>query len=481
MRFAVIFLLLVSQPLAAQEADTARVETPRYELRGAWITTAFGIDFPKTLDPDKQKADLDSIFKSLKAKKFNAVFFQVRVRADVMYNSQFEPYHEYAAGKGKLPIYDITQYAIDLARKHGLEFHAWFNTLILRGKDAAEKAKTKPSLWQTHPDWIDSRTHSKPKLANVFLNPSKPEVRNYLIALIADFARRYDTDGIQLCDYLRYPEPRDFTEAFADADEFKKFNPKKLPLADWRRENINDLVARLRDTLSLIKPYLKFGVTPMGIYRKVDAEPATESVVEVYQDSRAWTERKTVDYVAPQIYFHIGGTTASEKKQKRFNPPFDKLVADWAQHKNERHLYVGIGTYKPAVKKEWKAQLDLCRKNGAEGFIFYPYSSIADIPEFFSANALVPPMPWKPNPKPMIPTNISLKKNNGTFRLSWSKPAGARWVNIYRRSESMLVPWIQNVFAESFALNADNGDEFYLTAVDRTGNESAFSGVITVQ
>jgi uncharacterized lipoprotein YddW (UPF0748 family) len=290
MRFAVIFLLLVSQPLAAQEADTARVETPRYELRGAWITTAFGIDFPKTLDPDKQKADLDSIFKSLKAKKFNAVFFQVRVRADVMYNSQFEPYHEYAAGKGKLPIYDITQYAIDLARKHGLEFHAWFNTLILRGKDAAEKAKTKPSLWQTHPDWIDPRTHSKPKLANAFLNPSKPEVRNYLIALIADFARRYDTDGIQLCDYLRYPEPRDFTDAFADADEFKKFNPKKLPLADWRRENINDLVARLRDTLSLIKPYLKFGVTPMGIYRKVDAEPATESVVEVYQDSRAWTE-----------------------------------------------------------------------------------------------------------------------------------------------------------------------------------------------
>lgn len=453
---------------------------PRYELRGAWITTAFGIDFPKTTDPEQQKADLEAIFKDLKAKKFNAVFFQVRVRADLLYPSTIEPYHEYIAGKGKSPNYDVTQYAIDLARKYGLEFHAWFNTMILRGKELSEQIEQNPSLWKTHPDWIDPRAQRNPKLKDAYLNPAKPEVRTYLATLIADFARRYDIDGIQLDDYLRYPDKSTFSEDFPDDDLFQKFNPNQLSKDEWRRENINLIVKAIHDSLHAIKPFVKFGVTPIGVYRKVDEEPVMESVVEVYQDSREWTRRKYCDYLAPQLYFHIGTTTEEERKAKRFNPDFEKLLGDWAVNKNFRHLYVGIGTYKPAIKQEWKKQVELCRKFGVEGFIFYPYNSIADLSDMFSDYALIPPMKWKSSVSPSPPEVQGVTWRYGKVELKWKKNKDTRWVNIYQPSYSILVPIHQNVFEESAVVEAKSGDQFYLTAIDRYGNESKFSEPIIV-
>lgn len=478
--FQSVWLKAVFFLIAIESLSVSLWAQPRYELRGVWIATAFGIDFPKTINPEQQKADLDTIFRDLKSKKFNAVFFQVRVRADVLYPSSVEPYHEYIAGKGKSPNYDVTKYAIDLAHQHGLEFHAWFNTMILRGKESSEQAEQNPSLWKTHPDWIDPRAQKNPRLKDVYLNPSKPEVRAYLASLIADFARRYDIDGIQLDDYLRYPDKTAFSEDFPDDEEYKRHNPNQLSKDEWRRENINLFVKMIHDSLHAIKPYVKFGVTPIGVYRKVDKEPAMESVVEVYQDSREWTKRKYCDYLAPQVYFHIGATTNEERKAKKFNPDFEKLVGDWATNKNFRHLYIGIGTYKPAVKQEWKKQVEMCRKFGAEGFIFYPYNSIADITDLFSDYALIPPMKWKSTTIPIPPEGQSVAWRYGKVELKWKKPKGIRWVNIYKPSYSILVPIRQNMFEETAWVEAKSGDQFYLTAIDAYGNESNFSQPIVV-
>jgi hypothetical protein len=150
------------------------------------------------------------------------------------------------------------------------------------------------------------------------------------------------------------------------------------------------------------------------------------------------------------------------------------LVEDWALNKNARHLYIGIGTYKPAVKAEWKKQLALCRKYGAEGFIFYPYNSIADI-EPFGTYALVPPMNWKTRNPPPAPEPESAVWKFGKAELFWKKPKDARWVNVYQQSVSMLTPVRQNVFENSVSLEAQSGEKFFLTAIDRFGNESQFS------
>lgn len=455
----------------AQDSSRAAPE-PRYELRGAWIATGFGIDFPKTTDPEQQKRHLDSIFQDLKSRKFNAVFFQVRIRADVVFETDLEPYHEYLTGVyGKAPDYDIAQYALELARKYGLEFHAWFNTMILRGKNATKKSVGIPSLWERHPEWIDARAARNPDEPTAYLNPANPHAQAHLIKLITDFARRYDIDGIQLDDYLRYP-----TTAFPDTAEFLRYNPRKLALDEWRRSVITQFVETLHDSLMRLKPYLKFGVTPIGVYRRLDNEPAMESYA-LYQDSREWTRRKACDYLAPQLYFHIGKTTEEEARAKQFNPDFAKLLQDWCANKNFRHLYVGLGVYKPSVKKEWREQLALARQLGAEGVIFYPYSATAGI-EAFKDYALIPPMMWKKNAPPDAPQCIHVARQNGKVQLSWQAQPEARWYNLYEKQGDTLKLIRQNLFAPSVEINVASGRQLFLTTIDRFGNESVPSAPI---
>jgi len=469
----VAWLFLISILCAVHvSAQPSGVSAPKYELRGVWIATAFGIDFPKTTDAERQKAHLDSIFKDLHARKFNAVFFQVRVRADVLFETSLEPYHEYLSGVfGKRPEYDVVQYALDLSRKYGLEFHAWFNTMILRGRNSTKKSVGVPSLWERHPEWIDKTAVKNPDQETAFLNPASKPVQNHLIALIVDFATRYDVDGIQLDDYLRYPQ-----KEFDDDAEFRNQNPNRLPLADWRRETITTFVGKLHDTLLAIKPCLKFGVTPIGVYRRIDATPVLESYSDVYQDSRAWTKRKLCDYLAPQLYYHIGATTPSDAALKQFNPPFEKLVEEWCKNKHFRHLYVGIGVYKPAIKSEWKAQVEIARKFGAEGVVFYPYSASAGIS--FEQRAMIPPMTWKRAQPPLPPENIAIERRGDSLTLSWTPRSDVRWVNVYRKNATSSALHLQHIAASSVVVEAASSGEFFLTAIDRCGNESKASPTI---
>lgn len=460
-------------PLWAQDS-TCILTLPPAELRGVWIATAFGIDFPKSTRPEEQQRQLDSIFRDLKARKFNAVFFQVRIRADVAFESALEPYHEYFTGVyGKAPSYDVVQYAIDLARQYGLEFHAWFNTMILRGKNATKKSVGVPSLWERHPEWIDARAHRNPDEPTAFLNPAKPEVQAHLRQLILDFARRYDIDGIQLDDYLRYPTPD-----FPDSAEYVRYNPKRLALPEWRREVINRFVETLYDSLMQLKPYLKFGVTPVGVYRRLDSEPVMEGYAH-YQDAREWTHRKACDYLAPQLYFHIGRTTEEEARARQFNPDFAALVEDWGKHKHFRHLYVGIGLYKPTVKKEWQAQLKLARQAGAEGIIFYPYSATAGI-EPFEEFARLPQMHWKSQTVPSAPSLISVERQDSLVTLSWSKQPAARWYNLYAMQNGRLRLLQQHLASSRTTLVAPSGQCIFLTTIDRFGIESTLSEPIVV-
>ncbi|NTW50509.1 MAG: family 10 glycosylhydrolase, partial [Chlorobiales bacterium] len=398
----------------------------------------------------------------------NAVFFQVRIRGDVLFYSRHEPFSDILTGTlGQVPAYDPVAYAISLARENGLEFHAWFNTMILRGKNDTPESIGVPHLWQSHPDWIDRRAQADPGQKTAYLNPGLPEVHAHLIQLITDFARRYDVDGIQLDDYLRYP-----TKDFPDQEEYARYNPGKLSLENWRRENINRLVSVLHDSLMTIKPYLRFGVTPIGVYKRVDREPAMESYSDVYQDSREWMRRKKCDYLAPQVYFHTGPTSVEDRKDQKYNPPFENLVRDWGKNKFQRHIYVGIGTYKPAVKAEWGNQVELAREAGAEGVIFYPYNSVKDIPRLFDDYAKTPFMPWKSMVSPCPPCNVRCERNAGGVEISWETDNDVRWVNIYKTSYSSDEPYIERVWGDKLQIDARPGEVIFMTTINVFGNES---------
>lgn len=74
-------------------------QSPKRELRSAWLTTVWGIDWPQTLisstgntsQIDAQKQQMTRILDSIASCNMNAVYFQVRSRCDAMYKSSYEP------------------------------------------------------------------------------------------------------------------------------------------------------------------------------------------------------------------------------------------------------------------------------------------------------------------------------------------------------------------------------------------------------
>ena len=84
----ILSLLFLILPAKAQ---------PKHEVRAAWITAVYGLDWPRTraTTPQgirKQKEELVDILDKLKAANFNTVLFQTRTRGDVLYPSSIEPF-----------------------------------------------------------------------------------------------------------------------------------------------------------------------------------------------------------------------------------------------------------------------------------------------------------------------------------------------------------------------------------------------------
>lgn len=389
----VLFLTTIS--LTAQIA---------HETRAVWIATNFGLDFPHGIrDAESQKLLLRRIFKDISEKNYNTVYFQVRANGTTFFNSKYEPYSSELTGRtGSVPSYDPAQLAIDLAREYGLEIHAWVNTFrCFSGNDR------EPLMEKTHP------VNAKENLVVPFyegdnqaywMDPGNPDTRKYLVDLLSDLISQYNFDGLQL-DFIRYPGKN-----FKDDHSYGKFGKGK-DKADWRRENITQFITELSKKVKLNNPYLKLGVTPIGIYKNPPGVFGLEAYNDVYQDVETWVNRKLVDYIIPQIYWDINS-----------NPKFEVIARDWMKIKENTQVIVGIGAYKPEVKREIASQLGISRNLGADGVAMFRYRNISDM-FLFSEPAL--PAIYKnfvveklPLPDKLSAAADPLMNNN--LRLSWS-------------------------------------------------------------
>ena len=77
---------------------------PKYEVRAAWVTAVYGLDWPKTRATTpagirKQQAELVAMLDKLKAANFNTILFQARTRGDVLYASNIEPFNSILTGQ----------------------------------------------------------------------------------------------------------------------------------------------------------------------------------------------------------------------------------------------------------------------------------------------------------------------------------------------------------------------------------------------
>ncbi|MGW4793468.1 glycoside hydrolase family 10 protein, partial [Nonomuraea sp. NPDC004297] len=305
---------------AAAAACTTDPATPKRQLRAMWISSVANIDWPSRtgLSVSAQQAEFRAWLDLAVAKRMNAVVVQVRPTADAFWPSTYEPWSQWLTGtQGGNPGYDPLAFMVNEAHARNLEFHAWFNPYRIANHDDPSK------LVATHP----ARQHPGWRFAyggKLYYNPGIPEVRDFIEDAIMDAVSRYDVDGVHLDDYF-YPYPVS-GQSIPDAATYAQYGGSFGNVADWRRNNVNLLVRELDQRIHAAKPHVSFGISPFGIWRNAGTDPlgsatsGLQSYDSIYADSRQWVKQGWVDYLAPQIYWHIGFATA----------PYEVLTAWWS-------------------------------------------------------------------------------------------------------------------------------------------------------
>lgn len=314
-------------------------QSPKREFRGVWIATVMNIDWPQAGgdDPEAQKQQFNNILDFYAELNFNAVIVQVRPAGDVFYPSQYEPWSRYLTGReGKRPepYYDPLEFMIKAAHDRGLEFHAWFNPYRATMNEDTASLAIDHAL-KKHPDWI--LKYGK----RYYFKPGLPEVRQYVTSVVMEVVNRYDIDAVHFDDYF-YPY-KIKGEVFRDSLTFAQYGSGFSDIEDWRRANVDSLIKQISDSIGLVKPYVKFGISPFGVWRNADQDPAGSKTTagqtnydDLYANPLTWLKEGWIDYLVPQIYWSMGFAAAD----------YEVLVPWWAEHAYRKGLYIGQGAYK---------------------------------------------------------------------------------------------------------------------------------------
>ena len=415
--------------------------TPKEEFRAVWLTTVWNSDWPSSYTVSNQQSEMIQILDSLKAWNFNAVMFQVRPACDAFYQSSIEPWSNWLTGTegtAPSPLYDPLQFLIDKAQERGLEVHAWFNPYRAKTGNAGTSLT---HVYNTHPEWVLTvGTSSAPaffKTSDIeekrslpaseatqsttyILDPGMQDVREYILSVIVDVASRYDIDGVHLDDYFYPYSGMSGEDAATFANESRGFTD----IEDWRRDNIHLLIETIHDTLTLIDPRIKFGVSPFGIWKSgvPVGITGTSAYSAIYCDALTWIQGQWVDYIAPQLYWPFGG-----------EQDYGLLMPWWAsqvENKN-RHLYVGHGAFKidDWPYDEIPDQVSLNRQTSScLGSIYFSYSDISantkgsldSLKDTYYRNlAVTPQMNWKDSLVAPAPKNVQSAPIGNDLVITW--------------------------------------------------------------
>jgi uncharacterized lipoprotein YddW (UPF0748 family) len=404
-------MLLLSSATAAA-APAAELPPPEREFRGAWVATVANIDWPSRpgLPTKVQKQELVALIERAAELHFNAIIFQVRPAADALYASKLEPWSEFLTGQMGLapkPFYDPLQLAIRESHRRGLELHAWFNPYR-----AATRQGPRPvapnHVSKIMPDGVVQYGKYQ------WLDPGSAEAVDHSLNVILDVVRRYDIDGVHFDDYF-YPYPINDKGGkqvpFPDDRSWQQAQEagNQLDRDDWRRRNVDRLIERLAGKIKAEKPWVKFGISPFGIWKPGIPQSIRgfNAYAGLYADARKWTRQGWLDYITPQLYWNIDSSGQS----------YPVLLEWWhQQNTHKRHLWPGNFTSR--VDRQWPAeeiirQIEVTRNQpGATGNIHFSFQAIqknkgqiadALLAGPYARRALVPASPWLDDRQPTQP------------------------------------------------------------------------------
>ena len=465
---------------------------PKREFRGAWIQAVNG-QF-RGIPTEKLKQTLIDQLNSLQGAGINAIIFQVRPEADALYASQLEPWSRFLTGvqgQAPSPYWDPMQFMIDECPKRGMEFHAWINPYRVKTSLKSELAAN--HLYNIHPEWFVTYNNQ------LYFDPALPESRRHICMVVADIVSRYDVDAIHMDDYF-YPYPAKGVD-FPDDASFARYGGGFTNRADWRRSNVNILIQKIHETIRGLKPWVKFGISPFGIYRNEKNDPlgsktnGLQNYDDLYADVLLWARNGWVDYNIPQIYWQIGHPAAD----------YETLVKWWAKNTENRPLFIGqsvMNTVQNADPKNPSIN-QLPRKMALErayqtigGSCQWPASAVVEnagkyrdalVQEYHKYPALVPVFDFMDDKAPGKVRKVKKVWTEDGYMLFWTAPKakdemdravqyvvyrfdGKEKVNI--DDASHIVAITRNNF---YKLPYDDGKTKYryvVTALDRLHNES---------
>ncbi len=481
------------------------IPSAQREFRAAWVATVANINWPSKpgLTTDEQKQEAVRLLDLLKDHNFNAVIFQVRPQCDAFYNSDIEPWSYYLTGQqGQAPdpYYDPLEFWLEQAHDRGLELHVWLNPYRAHHQNGGEISDV--SIVKTRPELAVEL-----KNGSWWLDPGNSRTQDLSFAVVMDLVDRYDIDGVHFDDYFYpYPSYNDNLD-FPDDKSWREYKDKggKLSRDDWRRSGVNKFIKRVYRAIKKEKPFVKFGLSPFGIWRPQNPESIRgfDQYDQLYADARLWINQGWVDYWTPQLYWPVNQIPQS----------YPVLLGWWAkENKKNRHFWPGISIGRVQGEKgideginqimitrgllpespgnvHWSIGTLVNNENLAKAFLDGPYNR----------QALVPPSPWLDNQAPQKP-DITTSFQNNKIEVSWShinKKDVFRWV-VYvkygdiwnyrifnQKDHSFEIPAykLKSGYNLSGSKNEADIDEIIdpltfiaVTAVDRVGNESARAG-----
>ena len=490
----VFFLLLMAGGVFAQVQTGSAY--PKREFRAAWIQSVNG-QF-RGMPTEKLKQNLIGQLNSLQKAGINAIIFQVRPEADALYASRLEPWSRFLTGvqgKAPEPYWDPMQFMIDECHKRGMAFHAWINPY--RTKTTLKSELAPNHVYNIHPEWFVTYGDQ------LYFDPALPESRRHICMVVSDIVSRYDVDAIHMDDYF-YPYPIKGKD-FPDDASFARFGGGFSNKGDWRRSNVNVLIKKLHETIREIKPWVKFGVSPFGIYRNESSDPlgsktkGLQNYDDLYADVLLWAREGWIDYNIPQIYWHIGHPVAD----------YETLVKWWARNTENRPLFIGqsvMNTVQNADPKNPSIN-QLPRKMALQrayqtigGSCQWPASAVVEnagkyrdalIAEYHKYPALPPVFDFMDNEAPAKVRKMKPVWTEDGYILFWTAPK-------YKEEMNRAVQYVVYRFNDKEKVNIDDPshivaitrDNFYklpyedgktkyryvVTALDRLHNESKSVG-----
>ena len=330
-----IVLILDSLFLISAKADNIR-------FRGAWIATVANIDWPSPEAvgyPATQQQEMIAILDSLQALGINAVIFQVRPTADALYWSELEPWSHWLTGvqgfwqdnggilAGIDEQYDPLEFVTAEAHDRNMEVHAWLNPYRVTISSMDTSMLVPNHVMRMHPDWFWQYGEQW------YFEPGLDETRQWICHVVEDIVSRYDIDAIHMDDYFYpYPKPR---QPLPDKACFEA-NPRGFTdIRDWRRNNVNMAIRDISRTIRRTNPNVEFGISPFGVWRNNTRDSLGSATTagltnydNLYADVLYWIREGWIDYVCPQLYWHIGNRAAD----------FYTLAHWWAQSVDRANL-----------------------------------------------------------------------------------------------------------------------------------------------